>query len=165
MLEQGTVTRVADGRADVWITPSEKCEECGACAEGAGGMRLMQGALDDIGVNVGDAVSVETPPQARRRAQLLVFVVPVVMLAAGYLAGYLLAGYLGLDRDALGAVCALAAAAAAFLSLRRASATGRGERDGSPRVHAIIARGRAADSTGFEGSWQPPERREDDTRE
>ena len=165
MLEEGTVTRAAAGRADVLITPSEKCEECGVCSEGAGGVRLMEGARDPIGVEVGDVVRVETPLPARRRAQLLVFVVPVVMLVAGYLAGYLLAPYLGVGRDTLGAVCALAAATVAFLSLRRVRATSVGEKDGLPWVRAIIARGREAPASASEGLRQPPERREDETRE
>jgi positive regulator of sigma E activity len=146
MLEQGTVTHVGSGRADVFISPSEKCEECGACSEGANGIRLMEGALDPIGVHVGDVVEIETPPRARRRAQMLVFVAPVVALGVGYLAGYLLGPMLGIAGDTLGAAFGLAAAAGMFLSLRGARATGVGEKDGMPRVRAIIARGHEADS-------------------
>ena len=165
MLERGTVTHVASGSADVLIAPSEKCEECGVCSEGVGGIRLMEGARDAIGVTVGDVVEVETPLRARRRAQLLVFVAPVGALVLGYLAGYLLGPMLGIAGDTLGAVLALAAAAGTFLSLRRVRATSIGQKDGMPRVRAIIARSREADSSNTARLRQPPERREDETRE
>lgn len=142
MHERGTVVSVADGRVSVAIEPSKECETCGACAEGAGGKRILEGVLDVHGARPGDTVEIETPAGARRRAQGLVYVVPVVALVAGYVAGFLLGTWLEFAPDATGAVVAIGAGAAALLSLRRHDqAFGRPE--DQPRVRAIIARGRS----------------------
>ena len=104
MLERGTVVAADQGRADIMIMPTEKCDDCEICSEGAGGRRVLEGAIDPLGVAPGDVVELETPLRARRRAQLLVFVFPVVALVVGYLAGYLLSSVVDMDPDTLGAV-------------------------------------------------------------
>jgi positive regulator of sigma E activity len=144
MIESGTVVAVRPGEADVLITPTEQCDECEICAEGAGGRRLLEGASDPIGVAAGDVVEIETPKRARRTAQLLVFVFPVVALVMGYLAGYLLSRFVDMDPDTFGAACAVAAAAAALVALRWTRVRAGDGSDETPRVRAIIARGPGA---------------------
>jgi len=141
MLERGTVVSVVPGRADIMIMPTDKCDECEICAEGAGGRRILEGALDSIGVAPGDTVELETPLRARRTAQLLVFVFPVAALVLGYLAGYLLSSLVGMDPDTLGAALAVVAAGAALLTLRGVRVKATDGSDETPRVRAIIARG------------------------
>lgn len=145
MRERGTVVRVTGGTVDVAIEPSEACETCGGCAEGASGKRLLEGVLNEQGAGVGDTVEVETPLRARRRAEGLVYVVPVTALAGGYLAGFLLGTWARFAPDALGAVIGIGAGTLALVSLRRFDR--RFEADGGmPRVRAIIARCRGGDS-------------------
>lgn len=142
MREQGMVVSVADGMATVSIEPSEACSSCGACAAGAGGKRILEGVVDTRGVHPGDTVEVETPGIARRRAQGLVYVVPVVALVVGYLAGFLLGTWAEFAPDVVGALFAIGAGALALVSLKwheRAS----GRTDEQPRVRAIIARSRS----------------------
>jgi sigma-E factor negative regulatory protein RseC len=140
MIERGTVVRAADGRADIMVTPAEECDGCEICTEGAGGRRVLEGALDPLGVHEGDVVELETPDRARHVAQLLVFVFPVVALILGYLAGYLLSSLVEMDSDTVGAVCAVGAAAIALISLRRVRVKAADGSDETPRVRAIIAR-------------------------
>ena len=142
MRERGTVVSAADGRVTVAIVPSESCATCGACAEGAGGKRLLEGVVDTHGAHPGDTVEIETPASARRRAQGLVYVVPVVALVVGYLAGYLLGNWVQLAPDVIGAVFAITAGAASLVSLRRYERSFEGA-EVQPRVRAIIARGRS----------------------
>lgn len=145
MLEHGIVVAVHASTVDVAIEPSESCETCGGCAEGAAGKRLLQGVEDVFGARCGDEVEVETSNRARRRAQGLVYVVPVVMMVLGYLAGFLLGSTVEFAPDALGAVVGISAGVAALISVTRLDR--RFEKDGGmPRVRAIIARCHSADS-------------------
>ena len=139
MLERGMVVAAGMGTVDVSIEPSASCETCGACALGASGQRVLEGVVDEFGAAVGDTVEIETSARARRRAQTLVYVVPVVALVIGYLAGFLLGSWTGIAPDAVGAVLALAAGALALLALRRTE-RGAGHPHEQPRVRAIIAR-------------------------
>ncbi len=141
MREQGVVRAVRPGEADIDMLPEPggKCAECGACARAAGGAMRLDGVSDPIGVSVGDRVEVEVPIEARRRAQAAVFAGPVAALLLGYLAGFLLGRWLGVDQDILGAVVALTCGVAALLALRQAGAPG-SVRDRYPvRIRAIIA--------------------------
>lgn len=141
MLERGTVVATGPGSVDVAIEPSGACETCaGGCTEGANGKRLLEGVADTLGARPGDMVEVHTPVFARRRAQRLVYVVPVVAVLFGYLAGFLLANWLGIAPDAVGAAFAIATGAASLVSLKRFERSF-GRADGHPRVRAIIARG------------------------
>lgn len=147
MRESGRVVRVHDGNVDVLIRPSESCESCGICSEGAGGLRLLEGVGDPIGARVDDTVMVETPGSSRQRAQLRLYVVPVVALVLGYLAGFLLSTMVGVDPDVGGAVFSLLAGAAALATVPRSEAA---TQDG-PVVRAIIARGHPPERTGETG--------------
>jgi positive regulator of sigma E activity len=142
MLERGTVVSTGSRTVDVAIEPSESCDTCGGCAEGAGGKRLLEGVIDAHDARPGDFVEVETPAFARRRAQGLVYVVPVVALVFGYLAGFLLGNWVEIAPDAVGAVFAIAAGAVSLVSLKRYERSF-GRTDGQPKVRAIIARGRS----------------------
>lgn len=142
MLERGTVVSATGGTVDVAIEPSEACETCGACAEGAGGKRLLEGVVDAHRAAVGDTVEIETPLRARRRAQWLVYVVPVVAIVTGYLAGFLLGTWAEFAPDAVGALVAIVAGVAALASLTRYDQAFE-QTDEKPRVRAIIARCRS----------------------
>ncbi|MDP2182622.1 MAG: SoxR reducing system RseC family protein [Actinomycetota bacterium] len=137
-----------DGVVDVLIQPSESCESCGICSEGAGGLRLLEGVDDPLGVQVGDSVLVETPGAARRRAQVRLYLIPVAALVPGYLAGFLLSTRIGINPDVGGALCALLAGAVALATVPDKAA---GPQDG-PVVRAIIARGYSPDPAGDAGS-------------
>lgn len=101
----------------------------------------MHDVWDPLGAMPGDTVDVEIPGPAKVRAAVALYVVPVAALVAGYLAGDLLGSVMDVDRELSGALGAIGAAVVAFLGLRGAERrTMRGD-TGSPRVHAIIARG------------------------
>lgn len=139
MRERGTVVAIHDGTVDVAIVARPECDTCGACAEGATGTRLLEGAVDDLGARVGDTVEVETLAHMTRTARRWVYVFPVVCLVAGYGLGHLAGVQLGLAPDVAGAVAGIGAVAAALGYLSRVSRVleGRTER---PAVRAVVAR-------------------------
>ncbi len=165
MLERGIVTAAADGRVDLSIAPSASCVSCGACAEGAGGSRLLRGVIDPIGARPGDTVEVLTPAAARTRARWLVYVAPVASLVAGYLAGFLLSDLLGVNPDTGGAILGLAAGAAALAATRLVGSNAPGADRYEPRVHAIISRGQSAGMRSSDRTGLTPPTEEDTTSE
>ena len=141
MRERGTVVAVRDGAVDVAIVARPECDTCGACAEGAAGTRLLEGAVDRIGVRVGDTVEVETPVTASVRARRWVYVFPVACLALGYGVGHVTGAWLGIAPDVTGAITGIAAGAAALGFLSRVSK--RFEHAGErPEVRSVDTRGR-----------------------
>ncbi len=141
MHERGTVVAVHDGTVDVAIVARPECETCGACAEGAAGTRLLEGAVDRLGARVGDTVEVETPTRATGRARRWVYVFPVACLAAGYGAGHVAGIWLGVAPDVLGAIVGIGAGAAALGFLSRVSERLAGA-DEYPEVRSIHTRRR-----------------------
>lgn len=141
MKERGTVTAASPGRVDIAIEPSNACASCGACGESDGGKRLLTGVVDSLGALPGDTVEVDTPARARRRAQLIVYILPVVMLIVGYLAGFLLSSSMGAEPDTAGAVVGLLAGAATVAGMRFVGRGAADQQTFEPQVHAIISRG------------------------
>jgi len=140
MRERATVTDVREGSVDVAIVPSAACVSCGMCAEERG-VRVLAGVMDGLGARVGDVVEIETPARARRRAEGLVYIAPVVAILGGYLAGFLLFQGGDVNPDAAGAVIGIIAGALTLLAVRFAGRTAEGDTRYGPRVRVIIARG------------------------
>ena len=140
MHEQGRVVAVGEGIVDVRMDISPACDGCGLCASGRNGETIMRGVRDALGATVGDTVDITIPDSVTRRAIVAVFVVPVVALFAGYLAGFLLGSWLHVSPDLAGFLLAIMAASIAFVGVRTAEKRiARSDRF-SPEVSAIIAR-------------------------
>ena len=139
MRERGVVVAVGPGVVDVSIEHPKECSECGACTQDASGQRVAQGVSDPLGARLGDVVEIETSAAVRRSAQVRVFVVPVLSLLLGYLAGYLLGSVFGIAPDAMGAITGLVASAVAVYTLRSHGHGPRAEQAYPVRVRAIIA--------------------------
>lgn len=165
MLERGVVTASSMGHVDVVMQTSPACAGCGACSEGESGARLLKGVVDTLGAAPGDTVEVSTPQATRRRAQWLAYILPVVSLVGGYLAGFLLSEGLGVTPDTGGAVLGLAAGAAAIAATRLAGRNAAGADRYAPRVHAIISRGQSAGARSTDQTGLTPPTEEDTTRE
>lgn len=139
MIERGTVAAVRPGVADVMLQSGPECADCGSCSLAAGGSRLLEGVEDAFGVRVGDYVEVETQAAARRYAQRKVFVVPVIAIMGGYLAGFLLGSGLGIAPDSIGALSALVCGGFAFAAVRNKGRAHRGLPANPVYIRAIIA--------------------------
>lgn len=164
MAEEGTVIAVRPGEADIELARSEACASCGACAPDGRGM-LMEGVPVDDGLRPGDRVRVEIAPQATARARTLLFVLPVVALVIGYLAGFLLSGVLRTPPDATGAAAALLACASTMAAVAIADRKRGGGRSGDVRVHAIISQVKPVTGDAALASNEEPPDEEDKIRE
>ncbi len=142
MHEQGIVITVRDGTVDVRMQVSAACGGCSVCSQGSGGETVMHDVRDEFGATVGDEVKVVIPDTIRSRAAIAVFVVPVLALLLGYLAGFLLGEGLGLNPEITGLIGGLASANIALLGIRAAERRLQRNARFSPRVSAIISRGR-----------------------
>lgn len=142
MREQGQVITVHDGFVDVRMQMSANCVGCSVCSQGAGGETVMSGVADGLGATVGDVVSVSIPDSIRSRAAAAVFLVPVACLLVGYLAGFLLGGWIGKNPETTAVIGALALATVGMLGIRVAERRLSGDAAFTPRVDAIISRGR-----------------------
>jgi len=142
MREQGMVVTVHDGVVDVRMQMSAGCAGCSVCSQGAGGETVMHQVSDTHGATVGDVVEVLIPDGIRSRAAAAVFLVPVACLLIGYLAGFLLGGWLDQDPETVAVVGALVAATVGMLGIRVAERTLSRNKAFTPRVDAIISRSR-----------------------
>jgi positive regulator of sigma E activity len=143
MRERGKVITVREGSVDVLMQPSAGCGGCTLCSRNEGGETVMHDVADALGSTVGDVVDVVIPDAVRSRAAFAVFLVPVVSLLAGYLAGSLLGPWAGLERETAGVVGALLSATIAMLGIRSAEHRLAGDAAFAPKVGAIISRDRS----------------------
>jgi len=119
---------------------SAACGGCTTCARGPGGETIMRSVRDSLGATVGDTVDIVIPDSIRTKAAAAVFIVPVVCMFAGYLAGFLLGRQVGWDPDVSGLVGALASANIAVIGVKRAERHLASDTQYTPKVNAIIAR-------------------------
>jgi len=96
MEERGVVIGKGPGTAQVRIERSESCEGCHGCLYSETGKYMVAEAVDRIGVSPGDLVRLDTEGASPLKAAFLLFVIPLVMLFAGYAAGSVAAPLVGL---------------------------------------------------------------------
>jgi positive regulator of sigma E activity len=148
--ERGTVIATRPGAVDVRVQGGKACENCSACCRVDKDGVTIENARDAFGAAVGDTVDVEIPEGADTRAGVLVFVLPVAGMLAGYSIGAVISTALGAGADIGGAIGAVTAIAIALIVLRYKGRAAPDERF-RPRVHAIIPRDPSAPSHPVEG--------------
>lgn len=140
MHERGRVITVRDGTVDVRMERDAQCGGCSACTRTPTGETVMHAVRDPFGATVGDTVDILIPDAVRSRAAAAVFIVPVLCMLLGYLAGYLLSGFVGVAPDTAGILGALGAAGIAVIGVRAAERKLGSDEQFMPRVNAIISR-------------------------
>lgn len=140
MHERGKVITVRDGAVDVRMEVSAACGGCTVCSR-SNGETVMHDVTDALGTTVGDVVDVIIPDTVRVKAAAAVFIVPVACMLLGYLAGFLLGRLVGISPDVSGLVVALLSANLAVLGVRLAERRVASDKQCTPKVSAIIARG------------------------
>jgi len=91
MHEKGTVIEIRDGTARVNLVPEDagKCGSCRACDLGQG--EKHEHIIEvpaTAGLAAGDEVFIEVPLPSRYLSIVLFFVLPLIFLGAGCVAGY-----------------------------------------------------------------------------
>lgn len=96
--EQGKIVKIANGNATIQMEASSECQHCGAkhaCgAFGGESLRHIQIPVttEYKDVKEGDEVTLAFQPETRIFSAFLVFIVPIIMLIAGYFVGMNLFG-------------------------------------------------------------------------
>ncbi|MCI8574653.1 MAG: SoxR reducing system RseC family protein [Oscillibacter sp.] len=99
MTQIATVERILDDRYAVISVPRKTacghdCEECAGC--GVNGTAVQAKAVNAIGARPGQKVVVESSTQKMLRIIALVYLIPVALFLAGYLAAALLTASVGI---------------------------------------------------------------------
>lgn len=109
MKEQGIITRlISEKLAEVALKKSEACVKCGACHDVGEGMAAIE-VVNEIGAKRDDEVEIEIPSQEIVKGSVIVFLIPVFFLIAGYLIGAAFVRFIGLPNweEVSGVICSL----------------------------------------------------------
>lgn len=90
MTERGVVAKVKGKRATVRFDRRSACDSCHMCAVTKDGMKVEVVIENTLGANVGDFVEVEMGERFVLTAAVIVYIIPLVLVAAGIGAGSLL---------------------------------------------------------------------------
>lgn len=90
MRETGKVTQISNGYAKVAVDKKSECDKCGMCLFPKGASVTELDAKNEIGASVGDTVVIERQEDGKLLGALLVFFVPLLLIGASALIGYLI---------------------------------------------------------------------------
>lgn len=121
--EEGVVVRRDESGTWVKAVRTGACETCasrGSCHTlgGGGGKEVEVAVVDLPGTRVGDRVVLKFDTSPLLKATFLIYLVPVLLLLVGAVAGQLLAQAAGLDPSALSAVLGFGALAVGLYIVR-----------------------------------------------
>jgi len=138
MREVGEVVRIEDDRAVVRIQRSSACRHCGACSFGTKQDEMLLTLPNRLGAKPGDMVEVALESVHLLRASAITYLVPLVALILGVIIGYVVGGYLAVDRQLAGAVLGLIFTALAFLLIRSLDPVFRKSGNFTPSMVAVL---------------------------
>jgi len=114
MKEQGVITRIISGNiVEVAFERSPACEKCKLCHDLERGMVRVE-AVNNIGAKREDIVEIEIPSSEMVKGSIVVFLLPIFFLAAGYLIGSALSG----GNEAVGVISGILFLGLSFLAIR-----------------------------------------------
>ncbi len=142
--EKGIVVKIVGERVRVVVPRSGACQGCSEKASGCGCGLLgndpeaVVTALNEAGAKPGDLVEISLPEKVLLWAAAAVYLLPMVFLVAGSIAGHLLSDRLLVSADAaavVGAAAGLFLGVAATWTISRYAARSHGI---SPRITGIL---------------------------
>lgn len=123
--EYGTVTRTDSGTAWIKTSRTAACEGCTAkdsCGTMHTGQEMVIEVSNTLGVQAGDAVIIGIETKPVMLLTFLVYVVPIICLLVGALAGNALAPFIHINPSFLAMVLGFSSFGAAFFILHKKSA-------------------------------------------
>ena len=118
MREVGEVVRIEGDKAVVRIRRSSACQRCGACGLGSSSDEMLVTLPNSLNAKPGDMVELTLESVHLLKASAITYLIPLAALILGVIVGYILGGYLAMDRQLAGAVLGLAFTALAFMLIR-----------------------------------------------
>ncbi len=89
MKEIGKVTEVKNNIAKVAIDKKSECDKCGMCLFPKGASSVEFDCKNPLGATLGDTVEIETERDGKLLGAILVFLVPLLLIGASALIGFL----------------------------------------------------------------------------
>ncbi|MEE8638580.1 MAG: SoxR reducing system RseC family protein [Candidatus Margulisiibacteriota bacterium] len=120
MKEQGVITRILSSKlAEVAFQRSSACAKCRACHGLGEGMVGIE-AENEAGAKRDDIVEIEVPSGEMIKGSMVVFLMPILFLAVGYLMGAYLMRLVGLSRweEGVGIVLGISAMFLSYFAIR-----------------------------------------------
>ena len=124
IVEYGTIVELKSAEIAVVLCQKQSaCQHCpssGACQIGDDGKSMLVEAFNAIGAEVGDRVKVETSTKHFLQSSFVLYIVPIIGLLIGAIAGQLIGENLntGLDPKLLSALIGVAFLVGTFLCIR-----------------------------------------------
>ncbi|MDR2635191.1 MAG: SoxR reducing system RseC family protein [Clostridiales bacterium] len=87
MVERGTIVKLKKDKAVVSFDRHSACDKCRMCVVSKGGMKVEILIKNTLDKNVGDTVSVEMGNKYVMTAALIVYVIPLILVAVGLICG------------------------------------------------------------------------------
>ena len=143
MKEEGIVTGTNGELAQVKVRRSEACSGCGSqgvCHSLGGDVDMEVEAMNTAGGGVGDRVQLELPSSSVVKIAFLVYMIPVICLVAGAIAGTKLAPSLSLDPELSALGLAVFGFAAAFLVVRKIGQAMGAKKEYRPEIVKVLLR-------------------------
>ncbi len=114
MQETGTIISTHGNKAVIQLNRGEKCDGCNVCSA-FGENKMQLEALNSIGAAVGDWVQVVVQPQQVIKSSMLIFILPLFMMLAGY---FVAVRFIPPHSEGVGIVGAFTALALAFVVIK-----------------------------------------------
>ena len=89
MREQGEIVKIVDDIAYVQMVMGDQCKGCNLCSAFGDNSKILE-VRNELEAKIGDNVTVEISPKRVVGHSLLVFVLPLCFLIAGYFVGIFL---------------------------------------------------------------------------
>jgi sigma-E factor negative regulatory protein RseC len=108
--EEGIVKKITGKTASVLVKRSEMCTECssqGACKTLGGGKDLMVDAINNINAKEGERVLLNIDSSSAIKLTFIVYMLPVIMLLAGSIAGIQIGNNISFDPELLAVLLGL----------------------------------------------------------
>ena len=87
MRDEGVITKIiSHGLAEVALKKNDACAKCGVCHEMGEGMVGIE-AANELGAKPGDIVELEVQSEEIIKGSMVLFLMPIFFLVAGYLIG------------------------------------------------------------------------------
>ena len=97
-MEKGTVIEIKGNKMTMRLEANEACKRCGGCAI-IDGQAILSDVENTVEAQKGDRVLIENKAQSVVIAALVIYIVPLIFLVAGYFLGLLLTNYLRIDSN------------------------------------------------------------------